>query len=90
MRLQLNKNNRGMYLEKKPCWDLLLGGLESGGVLTRSRIAGVILVFSVGSVAVIASVARLVALCVFRRSKDPSCEFEPCRRPIPAADRTAR
>ena len=48
----------------------------AGGVLTRFRIVALILVFSVGSVAVIASVARLGALAVFQNSKDPSCEFE--------------
>ena len=40
------------------------------------------LVFSIGSLAVIASTARLGALVSFGKSKDASCEFEPhLRRP---------
>ena len=45
------------------------------GVLTRSRIVAVMLVFSVGSVAVIASILRLNALVIFSKTKDKACEF---------------
>ena len=46
-------------------------------MLTYSRIVALILVFSVGSVAVIASIVRLNALLAFTKSKDISCEFGP-------------
>ena len=75
--LQVNRKNRGMFGEK-PCWGLLFGETPGvSGALTSPRIVALMLVFSVGSVAVIASTVRISALGVFQRSKDKSCEFDP-------------
>ena len=84
LRLPLSRKNQGTFSRKALLLDEMAG---FGGVLTRSRIVALILVFSVGSLAVIASIARLSALITFGKSKDSSCEFEPRHRP-PSRRRT--
>ena len=79
--LQLNRKNKSMFWRKA-----LLGvafGQNSGvnGALTLSRIVALMLVFSVGSVAVIASIVRLSSTFLFTRSNDKACEFKSRRRP---------
>lgn len=52
-----------------------------GGALTPFRVVASTIVFSVGSVSVIASIVRLVAVVAYHKSNDRSCELEPRRRP---------
>ena len=84
--LQLDRKNQSMLWGKALLGLLLDETAGLGGALTLSQIVALIFVFSVGSIAVIASILRLSGVLVYQKSQDKSCECKShcpsgCRRP---------